>query len=176
MANPAVCRLEITLNPVTVVAFSNDGRWLASGSQDTTIEIWDLRSSLTNSKPVTLNSAGTEIWVMGLSPDGHWLAAGGNHKNALLWNLDDLSAAPLPLSGHDANIKSLAFSPDSHWLATGSVDETIRLWNLQSPDPAQNSRVLSGHQGDISALAFDPNGAVARLRQPGCHCPLVESD
>jgi WD40 repeat protein len=144
--------------PVTVVAFSNDGRWLASSSEDMTIEIWDLHALGPGDKTITLNSNGTEIWVMGFSPDGHWLAAGGDHQNALLWNLADLRAGPLTLSGHAANIKSLAFSPNDRWLATGSVDGTIRLWDLQTPDPAQNPRVLPGHQGDISSLAFDPSG------------------
>ncbi len=144
--------------PVTVVAYSSDGRWLATGSEDMTIEIWDLHASGPSAQPITLTSNDTEIEVMGFSPDGHWLAAGGDNNHALLWNLADLNAPPFILSGHNGSILSLAFSPDAHWLATGSADETIRLWNLQNQDPAQNPLVLTGHQGDITALAFDPRG------------------
>ena len=144
--------------PVTAVAYSKDGHWLASGSEDMTIEIWDLHAFSPTARPMTLNSNVTEIRMMDFSPDGHWLAAGGDNKNALLWNLTDLSAPPFILSGHRANIESLAFSPDAHWLATGSGDEKIHLWNLQNRDPAQNSLVLTGHHGDITALAFDPTG------------------
>lgn len=144
--------------PVTQVAFSQDGRWLASGSVDATIDLWDLTASGPAGKPILLNTDGAEIWTMGFSPDGRWLAAGGSRPDALLWNLAGGAAAPLVLSGHAANIKSLAFSPDNRWLATGSVDGTIRLWDLQAANPAQNARVFSGHQGDISSLAFDPAG------------------
>jgi WD40 repeat protein len=144
--------------PVTVVAFSKDGRWLASGSEDMTIEIWDLHAFSPSARPIILNGNETEIRVMGFSPDSHWLAAGGDKNNAFLWNLANLTSPPFILSGHLASIESLAFSPDAHWLATGSADETIHLWNLQNADPAQNSLVLTGHHGDISALAFDPSG------------------
>jgi WD40 repeat protein len=144
--------------PVTVVAYSNDEHWLATGSEDMTIELWDLHASGPSARPIILNSNGTEIRVMGFSSDGHWLAAGGDNKNALLWNISDISAPPFILSGHLANIESLAFSPDVHWLATGSADDNIHLWNLQNPNPEQNSIVLTGHHGDITTLAFDPTG------------------
>jgi WD40 repeat protein len=178
---------------IASVAFSSDGRWLATGSRDQTIQLWDL-STMADTGPGSGKSAGGPIVIRGhegpvtslaFSPDGHWLASGGGgwEVTARLW---DLSALPPPgmtealtsaqvtqarlLRGHTAGVSTIAFSPDGGWLATGSLDDTVRLWDVsalmiqsgdlgsgatsEAQDPASEPVVLHGHSDDVTALAF----------------------
>jgi WD40 repeat protein len=143
---------------VTSVAFSPDSRWLATGSWDQTIRLWDisampqgaLQSGGSETDPWVLRGHEGRVTSVAVSPDGHWLASGGGgwEQTARLW---DLSALPPPggakalntgpeaelpvrevreLRGHTAAISSVTFSPDGRWLATGSLDDTARLWDL----------------------------------------------
>jgi WD40 repeat protein len=145
--------------PVNTLAFSPDGHWLATGSGDQTVHLWDMNARRKDSKPFKLTSQGT-ISGLAFSPDGHWLAAAGSDGAALVWDLTaaDPSIHPKILSGHDLDIHGLAFSPDGHWLATGSQDETAQLWDLTAPELTNASRVLKVPYGWIQTLAFSPDG------------------
>jgi WD40 repeat protein len=144
--------------PLTTLAFSSKGSWLATGSEDGSLLLWDRRAANTNGTPIRLVGPGGAIRALAFSPDEKWLAAGGDNKIIFLWDLANPAAAAITLSGHTDNLKSLAFDPASRWLATGSIDETIRLWDLRAADPSKSSHVLTGHSADVSSLAFSPDG------------------
>jgi WD40 repeat protein len=145
---------------VTALAFSPDGRWLATGSEDDAVRLWDMAAADPAAAPTVLS--GHEDWVNALafSPDGRWLATGSSDATVRLWDMAaaDRAAAPTVLSGHEEAVSALAFSPDGRWLATGSNDKTVRLWDMAAADPAAAPTVLSGHEGGVWALAFSPDG------------------
>lgn len=146
------------------VAFSADGQWLASGSSDWTVRLWEMVDS--SERPIRRDLTGHEkaIYSTTFSPDGRWLASCSTDGTVRLWNTADLSAEPCILSEQQFYGISAAFSPDGHWLAAGSVDGKVWLWDgVASLDAGTcNSetrpRVLSGHGDRVWSVAFSPDG------------------
>jgi predicted NACHT family NTPase len=148
---------------VTAVAFSPDGRTLASGSADKTVRLWNVRDP---AHPVPLGqplSGHTDyVRAVAFSPDGRTLASGGHDETVRLWNVrDPAHPVPLgqPLSGHTNYVHAVAFSPDGRTLAAGSADQTVRLWNVTDPaDPIPLGQPLTGHTDAVNSVAFSPDG------------------
>jgi WD40 repeat protein len=136
---------------VNCAVFSPDGRWLASGSADKTIKIWDVA----NGRELrTLTGHANWITSLAVSHDGKWLASGSNDRSVRVW--DVLTGRELfNFTGHAASIAALAFSPDNRWLASGSGDSSIKIWDLSTGKEAQT---LKRHAGGVSSLAFSDDG------------------
>ena len=111
---------------VKSVAFSPDGKTLASGGGDNVIHLWDVE---TGKSKMTL--IGHTHWVFSLafSPDGKTLASGSVDSDIRLWD-PHTGQHKKTLTGHSAWIRSIAFSPDGKTLASGSDDGSVLLWKI----------------------------------------------
>ena len=108
------------------IAFSPDGKVLASAGEDGTIKLWDVA---TGEQIHTLTGHTGEVTSVAFSPDGKTLATGSKDKTIKFWNVANGKEIST-LLGHTDDVWSVAFSPDSKLLASGSADKTVKLWNV----------------------------------------------
>ncbi|MDR6598384.1 WD40 repeat protein [Saccharothrix longispora] len=164
LANDAdATRLSGRSDAIFSVAFSPDGRTVATGSSNYTVRVWDVAD---RARPVPMGPPLTghtqTVMSVAFSPDGRTVATGGADATVRLWSLaDPTRPAPLgsPLTGHSQTVLAVAFSPDGRTLATSSADATVRLWDLTDPTrPAPRGSPLTGHTDAVRALAFGPDG------------------
>jgi hypothetical protein len=154
--------LELTLPvgplpPVAAVAFSPDGKLLASGSYGR-VTVWDLATA----KPVkVLTNVLGAVNDLKFSPNGKLLAVAGGQPSARGdLRLFDTSEWKLlhSLGGHLDTVSCVSFSPDGTKLASASFDKTVRLWELKEKDP-KVLHTFSGHSDFVYAVAFGPGGS-----------------
>ena len=138
---------------VTSVAFSPDGKILASGGWGGTIKLWDVESGALLK---TLKSHSKPVSSVSFSPDGKILASGSGDKTIKLW---DVKSGTLlkTLEGHFDSVSSVSFSPDGRILASGSGDDTIKLWDVES---GALLKTLRGHSESVSSVSFSPDGRI----------------
>ncbi|MET8583834.1 trypsin-like peptidase domain-containing protein [Streptomyces collinus] len=136
---------------VYAVAFSPDGRTLATGSTDGKARLWDVATG----RPRTvLDGHGGEVWSVAFSPDGRTLATGSKDSRARLWDVATGKTRGT-LIGHTDQVNSVAFSPDGRTLATGSADNTARLWDVAT---SKFRGTFFRHSDWIYSVAFSPDG------------------
>jgi len=136
---------------VYCLAFSPDGKTLASASQDGTVKLW---GAAAKELLRTLRVHAAEVCHVVFSPDGSTLAATGDDGMVKLWEAST-GREKAVLEGVSDDVFGVAFSPDGHVLATCGCDDTVRLWNAET---LREEAVLRGHTGDVQALAFSPDG------------------
>ena len=111
---------------VKSVAFSPDGKTLASGGGDNVIHLSDIG---TGKRKMTL--VGHTHWVFSLafSPDGKTLASGSVDSDIRLWD-PHTGKHKKTLTGHGDWVRSIAFSLDGKTLVSGSDDGSVLLWTI----------------------------------------------
>jgi tricorn protease-like protein len=133
------------------VAFSPDGRRLASGSWNNTIKLWDVA---TGQEVRTLSGHNSGVLSVAFSPDGRLLASASGDHTVKLWDVET-GQEVRTLREHTDVVRSVAFSPDGRLLASGSDDHTVKFWNVAT---GQEVRTLRGHTDEVRSVAFSPDG------------------
>ena len=141
---------------VIKVAFSPDGRQIASVDMDGAFEIRDPRTGqvLHTLERQALPNRARLVRGLAYSPDSRTLALARQDGTVRLWNATD--GQPMQtLKGHEGPVWQVAFSPDSRTIISGSSDGTVRLWDVVS---GKELRKFEGHPAPVKGVAFRPDG------------------
>jgi tetratricopeptide (TPR) repeat protein len=138
---------------VRAVAFSPDGRLLASGFLNGGLQVWEADSAL---RCYSFIGHAASVNSVAFSPDSLWLASGSRDRRIRLWEAGTGHAVQ-ELAGHAGEVRAVAFSPDGQWIASGSHDRTVRLWRAATGRLAQT---LTGHTLQVTATLFGPDGSI----------------
>src|SRR5262249_18631659 len=140
---------------VTSVAFSPDGKTLASSRRGVTdrrgrplregVKLWDVT---TGQEKATLQGHTGGILTLTFSGDGKLLASGGVASTVRLWEAT-AGREKAALRGHAFEVNSVAFSPDGKTLASGNGDRTVQLWEV---GPGREKAALKGHTSQVKAV------------------------
>jgi WD40 repeat protein/serine/threonine protein kinase len=135
---------------VFAVAYSPDGKTIATGSGDKTARLWDAATGQPLGQP--LEHRGT-VFALAISPDGRWLLTGCEDFTAQLWDMANGMRIGSPLK-HQNRVLAVAFSPDGKQVLTGSHDKTAQLW-----ESATGQRLATfPHPDIVRSVAFSPDG------------------
>src|SRR5437763_863662 len=139
---------------ISSLAYSTDGKWLASGSSDGSVKVW---STTAWTPDVSLHVSTGEIRSIAFSPDGKTLAAGIRYGTVMLWDVPSKKERAT-LKGHKSDVWSVAFFPDGKILASADGDwdqpGEVKLWDTATG----RERGMLKHSGEVLCLAVSPNG------------------
>ena len=136
---------------VKSVATSPDGKYLASGSEDKTLIIWDANSG---ESLKTLEGHSGYVESVCWSPDGNYLASGSSDKSVIIWDANSGEKLKT-LKGHSSIVRSVSWSPDGKYLASGSDDYTLIIWDVNS---GESLKTLEGHSHYVKSVCWSPDG------------------
>jgi WD40 repeat protein len=136
---------------VTCLAYSPDGKTLATGGRDHSVRIWDVN---TGQRQRTLLGHTDKVNAVAFSPDGGQLVSASDDQTIRLWDLAPI-APTASFGGHKGAVWTVAVSPDGTRAATAGADRVIRIWESAT---GKEIRAFNGHTAAVTALAWTPDG------------------
>ncbi|MEP2024664.1 MAG: caspase family protein [Reichenbachiella sp.] len=115
---------------VRAVAYSPDGKFLATGSRDNSIKLWQLS---TGREIRTFLGHLSSVNTLAFDPTGQWLASGSSDNSVLIWEVAT-GKIRTKIEGHDNRVSSLDFNEEGTMLASGGWDRLVYVWDPESGD------------------------------------------
>lgn len=155
------------------VAWSPDGRWVVAGTQEMTVQIWEL--PFQPGEELAMSGYAAKVRELAWHPSGRYLATGGGDA-AMVWNCGGdgpAGTAPRLLEGHVGRLTSLAYQHRGHLLASGGQDGSVFFWNAgKASQPLRQVRLgarvtqVAWSHDDSAVAACGQDGSVIVARAP----------
>jgi WD40 repeat protein len=153
-------------DPVNCCAFSADGMWIVSGSDDHTVKVWSAASfreasealrAVRNRGVLSLGDDLSPVICIALAPDGKKIISAHDDHTLKVW--DAVSGSPIScLIGHEDTIRSCAWSPDGRAVVSGGEDRILTLWKLDALGKSSSSVILGELGAAVLSCSFSPDG------------------
>jgi WD40 repeat protein len=139
-------------------AFNHDGSLIATGSEDTTVGIWDSKRGRLLSRLEAHKKRVQSVAFSGASSERRLMVTASWDKTARVWDVSDPKAVKmLAVLQHPQDVNSAAFSPDGKLVITGSDDGHGRIWRWEEPEP-RAVELGTAHRYFVYGAAFSPDG------------------
>ena len=142
-------------NPVSEIAFKDNGTLISGGSWDDTVRAWNVTTGTQRWE----KDVGDLVGAVALpSHDPFFIAYGGGGNYKIRMRYSDDGDWRGEVSGHTDDVRSLAFKPNSYLLASASLDKTVRIWDVSDVGNLRHLRTLRGHTESVYSVAWSPDG------------------
>ncbi len=135
---------------INSIAYSSDGQYVVSASDDKTVRVWDAKTGMQIGNPLTGHTQIVTFAVF--SPDGRQIASASADSTVRVWDLE--TGEVNVFKGHNGRVWSVAFSPDGEKIVSASDDDTLRIWQIDTGI----YRVISGERDGFLSASFSPDG------------------
>ncbi len=132
------------------VAYSPDGKHIASASADKTIKVWD---SATGQEVLTIQGHRYFVCDVAYSPDGTRIVSGSLDKTVRVWDAAT-GRELLTLNGHTKPVNSVAYRSDGQQIVSGGYDNTLKVWDAKT---GRELFTLDGHTAGVICVTFSPD-------------------
>jgi eukaryotic-like serine/threonine-protein kinase len=136
---------------VNSVAYSPDGRFIATSSKDFTLKLWNCS---TGDLVHRLAGHTETVWGIAYSPDGQRIASASEDKTVRIWDTSTGQSVQT-LRGHSNVVRDVAFSPDGQRIASASMDGTVMVWDAVR---GERLNTLRGHSSFVLGVAYSRDG------------------
>lgn len=141
-------------NTVQALSWSPNGQYLASGSGDTTVRVWNASSGETLYTYHGHSNLLDSVFAVEWSSNGRRITSGGADKTVQVWEAANGNRTYL-YNAHTARVLAVSWSPDCRYIASGSADKTVRVWEADTGIPLA---IYSGHADTVYTLSWSPDG------------------
>ncbi|MBD2610102.1 MAG: NB-ARC domain-containing protein [Nostoc sp. ZfuVER08] len=158
------CVFAETLGGIHSVAFSPDGKLLATGDSYGELCLYQVADG---KQLLICNGHKDWLWDVAFSPNGNMLASSSKDQTIKLWDVNT-GYCLATLQGHSGGIWSVAFNGEGNILASASEDQTVKLWDIST---GQCLKTLHGNNSRIASITVSPDG---QTLASGCHDQTVK--
>jgi glucose repression regulatory protein TUP1 len=151
---------------VTTVAISPDTQFVAAGSLDKSVRVWDIMTGYLVERLEGPDGHKDSVYSVAFSPNGKDLVSGSLDRTIKMWELSSPRGPQgtgakggkcvKTFEGHRDFVLSVALTPDANWVLSGSKDRGVQFWD---PRTGTTQLMLQGHKNSVISVAPSPQGS-----------------